>query len=529
MNITSHGPLILLTSILALLATGTSQTRAGHYEVKKNFELQPQATAGISVRSITYCHAFAFDKPRDAALCECSDVEPAAQPADFDPFRKSILAGYNSTVVKNQTVDANGKMKWLVANTNMTPFGALGGEESFEALADLCPSFAKSGATVKVDAFIGTNRITGTVGVTGTNFVVRYNQFHKSYAFSMAMMEVQGSNMVRGKIKPGPIFRKTAKGPGGPGGCQHQNDPVTFRVRNRLTRAVTTGSLFRFTMETLPGAFGDVFWESNTVHIGVSDLSFRLALPGPYTTETGHLQLEVRGGAVLQAEASGIYAGVLPPVGTAVPFQFALDNGQSFSYDLTSIAGTNADVALDLAAAGEVYEEYAADEPPMSLTVTPNHAFVSWPVSVAPWQLQSRSSFGTNTPWADVAARPMILDDQQIVPVPSAEPAQFFRLRREEFPCELAVTAQPVDAFAGPDTMVTWFVGVAGVPMPTQFQWQRLGEDGLFLDIQDATEPFLTWTVTPLDSGAQFRCRIDSGCATATSLPGKLILFDAAN
>ncbi|HEY9175283.1 MAG TPA: hypothetical protein VI136_23610 [Verrucomicrobiae bacterium] len=513
------------TLLAAVLLTGLAPARGGSYYLRKDFSLQPPATEGLGVRGITYCHAFTSDKPKDGDACFDSDVNPTVQPGNWRPDQHDILAGYGSITVMNWGTNDAGKGEFIVANTNYSPFGRLGGTESFQAVADDCPSYALARSELFVDTFIGTNLIQGAATVSGTNYAVEKSVRHRAYAFSTAMIEAQGTNLVKGRLKAGPVYRVKLRGVQGHDARDSVKDPITFRVENPTNGVVTSGQFFRFILEGLPGQGGDVSWESNVMRVAVSDCSFRLDLPGRYTTAAGHLQLEVRNGVLLKADSGGVYAGMTPPLGVTIPFDFPLPNAVDLDYDLTSVAGTNAEVALELSAGGQVLEEFTADEPALSVAATGKTVTLAWPVSATPFELQSRRGFVSGPPWAAVGLDPVVEEGLARVTLPLGADPQFFRLfAKEAGPCELAVTTQPSDAFGGVGATVTWQVEASGAPAPNSFQWQQLNSEGAFVDIPGANEPLLTWTASPADLSAQFRCKIANGCSAVTSLPGKFTL-----
>ncbi|MFP6875896.1 MAG: Ig-like domain-containing protein, partial [Roseibacillus sp.] len=215
---------------------------------------------------------------------------------------------------------------------------------------------------------------------------------------------------------------------------RRQVDPIEYTVTDLETGEVHTGTLYSVLIEVNAGG-GGFKWENDTVKIDALDLRFKAEFPSQFTSLKGELDLHVKNGKVTHSEATGHYAGVLPPVGSSVPLEFPLADDEEFDYDLGDFDGHDLDVNLEFSGAGEAEEERAADP---QLTVTPGRpagptesVTLTWPPQNCPVVVQQSTNLNQ---WKDLSVdTPDLQNGLHVVTIP-VEPDRetFFRLRTEE-------------------------------------------------------------------------------------------------
>ncbi len=304
---------------------------------------------------------------------------------------------------------------------------------------------------------------------------------------------------------------------------------MDYTVTDLVTGEQHRGTLLSISMDMLSQSLGGgITWDSNRVEISATDLNFNIELPGRFTSLTGRLDLQIRGGVVASSTASGIYAGNVPPVGTPVPLAFDLVNDIEFDYDLTSLtpAGNDVDVEIEMYGSGEAVDEKGFDEVELTMSaVTPDGdraLTVSWPVTPDATHTLESSKVVTGGRWTPVDAVPQEHLGMNYVKIAPTGRAEYFRLVKEPTPpCQILLFEQPQDATVAAGEVATFFVEAAGNPVPEKFQWQRLDRNGEWLDIPEANKPILLFNPgsEPFDGWVwpRLRCVIDNGCTSVTS------------
>lgn len=504
------------TTLAACLTFCTLAAGAAEYRVEHNFRLRPGGNQVPVIRGKYYCHAWTTETRPD---CSDWDVNPnaAAQPLGWGPFGSDSQSGTKGPV--RNTGNGGGRVE---AQTAQFDIPATGFWDLKWATADDCDAYADANSEWSVNATGAGGDVTGTITAWGEATAAgRPHRSSKAYAFSMTSIEAQGSTLRKGKLKWHSVVRDTVRG-----GARSQKDPVDYTVTDLVTGASHRGTLLSISMDMLAKSRdGGIAWASNRVEISASDMNFNIELPGRFTSLTGRLDLQIRGGVVASSTASGIYAGNIPPVGTPVPLAFDLANDIEFDYDLGSLtpAGNDVDVEIEMYGSGEAQDEKNSDEG--SLTITPlrdSTLSLSWPVTPdATFTLQSTKAV-TSGRWDPVDIEPQQIQGVNYVKVAAEGKAGFFRLVRDPVPpCQILIHQQPQDVTVEQGQPATFFVEATGLPAPGKFQWQRQDRNGEWQDILGASEPVLLFDPgsEPFDGWPwpRFRCVIDNGCASVTS------------
>lgn len=410
---------------LSFLAGVSSGLPAATYDVEHNFRLRPGGNVVPRVTATYYAHSYIRERRDD---CEDFAVEPA-QGAAFNPYGRDILKDRRGRV-RNKGVDG----RYRDVTNGATPVPAAGLSESVRAFTAGCRSWADAHCEIEVDSFGAGDRVTGTIRAWGeATAALRPPRRSKAYAFSMTLVEAQGGRMMRnGNIR----WRRTVRDlVAGRANSRRQVDPIDFTVHDLVTGEEHTGRLYSVVIDVRKAGGGGFTWAEDVVEVSAHDLDFKIEFPSKLTSLQGGLDLQVRGGRVTVSNATGHYAGVLPPVGTRVPFDFPLEDEEEFDYDLGDFDGHDLEVNLEFSGAGEAEEERAADP---ELTVvpasTPSRApalTLSWPPQNCPVVVQQCTNLRN---WADLPlTEPVLRNGMHTLTVPvDPERSAFFRLRTEE-------------------------------------------------------------------------------------------------
>ncbi len=517
--------------VAALLAFALLfDARAADYWVKHDFKLKPGGNQVPVVRGKYYCHAWTTETRPDCVDYEVNPNE-AAQPLGWGPFGTDSQRGTQGPV--RNTGNGGGRVE---AQTGQIPIDATGAGGFFDiqwATADNCDAYADANSVWFVDQVSAGSAVSGTIIAFGTAIAAGAPHARsKAYAFSMTSIEAQGSTLKNGKIKWRSVVRDTVRG-----SARAQKDPIDFIVTDLVTGERHQGTLLSIAMDMLPGALGGgIGWNSNEVSVAATEMNLKVEIPGQYTSLTGRMDLQIRGGVVQVADGSGIYANLLPPVGTQVPFTFQMPNEIEFDYDLSSLTPTDhdVDVAIDMYGSGEAVDEKASEELTLTLaTAAPTGdpgLTVVWPQTPGvPITLEATSDLLRDT-WSPVPAIPQEHLGLNFVKINNTAPAQFFRLSAPVLPlCEIRIHQQPMDVTVPAGQPASFFVEASGIPMPEKYQWAQLrpGADA-FEDIPGANEPVLFFGPgsEPFTNHIVL-CRISNGCTTVDSAKARLTVLPA--
>lgn len=325
---------------------------AAEYDVEHALQLRPGGNVVPRVKATYFAHSFIKERDGD---CKDFAVEPALQGQGFEPYRWDRLSRRFS---KPQIRVRNGRS---YANTGSINVPAGGINRQISAFTPGCQSWADANSEITVNPLTAGGVVTGKIGSWGmAEAAIRPPRKSSAYAFSMAMVEAQGGRELRdGSIRWRWVVRDIVVGRAS---SRRQVDPIDYTVTDRATGDVSTGTFFNATVEVLgAGAGGGFSWENDVVEIESPNVDLKVEFPSPFTSLQGVLELQVREGKVSFSNATGHYAGALPPVGTEVPFSFPLANEEEFDYDLGSVGGDDVDVNLEFSGGGEALEEKSAE------------------------------------------------------------------------------------------------------------------------------------------------------------------------
>lgn len=152
------------------------------------------------------------------------------------------------------------------------------------------------------------------------------------YAVSTAGVGVRGGLlMANGSIQwyPGFLFDSV----GGDITDSNLIDPIEFTATNTATGAVTEHTLLD--INTTVSGQGLAEWSGNTLTVDAPRLTLDIDIPAQVIdpAQAGTMRLEVDNGVVQTAVGTGIFAGVLPPVGQTTPFTVLMPD-ITLRYDL---------------------------------------------------------------------------------------------------------------------------------------------------------------------------------------------------
>ena len=178
------------------------------------------------------------------------------------------------------------------------------------------------------------------------------------YAFSYERLTFQGGRELKNGsiVYDGAIISRSVVGGRGIHvfGTSSIRDPLWFSATDLVTGRTVMDTLMTINFDSTEG---ELMWDSATK-------SFRLESPGtstflidissPYTVQKGLIDLEVQAGVVTRANATGMFAGLLPAVGTVGPILAALGT-LTLDYDFGDFDGHPLDVSLNDDSSGTAF------------------------------------------------------------------------------------------------------------------------------------------------------------------------------
>jgi hypothetical protein len=282
------------------LLTGVSSVAlAVTYNVTHNFRLQPAGT----VVPLVFHHFNIFTQVREnGAIVDTETSPPPPSPVPL---------------VANS----------LITDTAMGTTGSFATGNSQATLA--APPAAGQAVQGTISAFGETVAQLGP-GVSSAS----------TRAASSSQVEARGGRpMGRGQIQWTPVFSSVAAG--GPGLFV---DPIFFEVVDLATGSVLSSGDLLSIVGDVDGAGSQIVWDNTgLVSVSATEASMTIDIPGTFTTQQGALVLQVAGGIVTQSDDSGMFDGLLPPVGSPGNFSFqaAGAGGILLDYDTGFFAPTD--------------------------------------------------------------------------------------------------------------------------------------------------------------------------------------------
>lgn len=461
-----------LPFLVAWLA-GSLSLAASTYEVRHNFTLRPHGNVVPQVQAVYYAHAWAQTFRPD---CADWDVQPGAgaQPVGWGAFGTDRLTSQGA--VRHR--DGAASVLATQARVNVPAAGLA--TTTWTANAQRCANArAQANSEITVNPFGAGTAVTGTIRVHGfATAVAPPPRRAVAYAFSMAMVEARGGRLLRnGTIRWGKVVRDVVSDSAT---ARRQVDPIDYTVTDLVTGEVATGTLLTVEVDLPSRRTGGFIWDNDQVQITASNVTFHVALPSTLTSLQGELRVEVAGGVVTNAVATGHFAGLAPAVGAGLPLLLAVPNEIEFDYDLGDFGGHDLDVGLDLHGAGETAEEAASDVPWLTIatpdltTITVEHFLTE-----EPWLLEQTPTLRPDAPWTTVTVPPILMEDRVIYRLPRSPsaPAGFFRLRKATGPGDTEPPTFQVAPQCGSPMLTVMFSEPVALPTasdPAHYQLMAL-------------------------------------------------------
>lgn len=311
------------------------------YTVQHNFRFQPSGDV-VEVWVAEFRHAW-IRTP--GVFGSAWGVQAAGQDPLFDPFGTESFGGIG-IMVPTAVNSGLGMPVACVYNNIMVPPA---GHNSLQCLTiPLGPSFA----TACTDMFVASYSplppfdIQGVIRSSGNVHAV----VARAYAFSSSAVSVRGGiDMGNGRIQWSPTVVDVV---GDGRGAVGYTDPIHFVASNLDTGDVIDATLLDYSLDSTGD--GMVSWDLGVFETDRQDLEFVMEIPGAYVLpgESGEMHLKIEHGQVTVSDDTGVFDGMLPAVGSAVPLVFPLPNDIVLNYDLGLDPIFNWEVLTDLSGGG---------------------------------------------------------------------------------------------------------------------------------------------------------------------------------
>jgi hypothetical protein len=299
------------------------------YFVQHNFFIFPGGNLLPSVRGRWYDHAWVREPGRAVA-----QVNPVVQPGVWGPFARDWL------VFGGLVFNGGG----VFANRGTAVFGAGGGARVDTATVPPGPSQAFARSTIVVNPYGPGGPVSGFVRSDGfAQAFVPFGGRAEAWSFSTATVEVRGRRWFFGRILWGPTIRDTVSGSAS-ARAERRRDPIVVRVRDNAGNVTLESNLLE--IDTQLHGDGEMNFENGQMFIGAPGADFKVNMTSPFTLQQGTIDLQVRDGTVVVSESTGVFAGMIPPVGTPVPIVFTMPPQIEIDYQLPQ--GPAEDVEFDM-------------------------------------------------------------------------------------------------------------------------------------------------------------------------------------
>ncbi len=214
-----------------------------------------------------------------------------------------------------------------------------------DATATATGANADAHASINVTNFVN-NNVTGTIRSWGQATVdpaVASNA--EAFASSTSFFSVRGgTKMKNGNIKWGPTFQSQVHGQATAG----VHDPIDFTLFDLDTNMLLADTLLTIDMNL---GEGDFDWSGSSIDVDATEMDLHIKMDSPYVVEKGVLDFVIHGGVVTQSNATGIFAGLFPSVGSNGKFTSALGE-LSLDYNLGDFNGDALDITFDFGNGG---------------------------------------------------------------------------------------------------------------------------------------------------------------------------------
>jgi len=356
--VVSSGMFLMLLVILMVSSFGqTVQAQdwtRDSYVVEHVFTLTPGGTVVPNVNVHYFAHVWG---EQNSPQCHDYAVVPAQSSGSFAgypvPFGDRNIG--SEEYLPPNTVQHTGVGGVLLnADIATAAISAAGGTSTVSATLPATCLKVRAEATCfyNVNPFGAGTPITGTIRSEGyAERDIQDDTLDVVCSFAFTDITAQGGReLLDGTIEWLSLVRDTAPVVGD---TRIISDPIEFRVEDQVTAQVVTGTLLSIEWRPLKDfSTGGLTWEGGTASVSTADGEFTVDITSPYTTQRGYLELLVSGGEVVISVDNGMFDGVLPPIGTTVPFSFSLSNTTTIDYDLGDFDGHSVDVSLDFGGAG---------------------------------------------------------------------------------------------------------------------------------------------------------------------------------
>gem|GEM_PF-2827832 len=328
---------LLSTALSANFSIAQVATDAD-YNIEHNFTYQPAGDV-VQVTGAEFRHAWI----RTAGIFgSVWSAEPPAQDPLFDAFGTENFAAPGASIPAAYNSGIFGTPVQCLYNTFNIPPAGINGFQCIilpldQSWADACTEFF-----VAPYSPLPPYNIQGRIAASGGIHAVNANV----YAYSSAGISVRGGvQMANGTVTWNPtVSELVGAGTGGVG----FTDPVHIQAINLDDGTQINASLFEFQIDS--NTLGTINWNNDLFETDRPDLNFTLDIPPNFVLpgESGSLHLRIENSTVTIADDSGIFNGLLPPLGSVGPQSFLLPNNLTLNYDLNLDPAFNWDVLTDL-------------------------------------------------------------------------------------------------------------------------------------------------------------------------------------
>ncbi|GJM17800.1 MAG: hypothetical protein DHS20C14_00130 [Phycisphaeraceae bacterium] len=334
---------IVALTLAGCTATATAQSfQQNSYSVSHTFDLQPAGDV-VSVWFSEFRHAWV-----QSTQGSDWDSVPAQSHPEFDGFGTDSFG--SPTCFNSGLAGSAVPCDWQ--SSQISNAGASG---SACTLVDFPPSFAIACNSLTVAPWSATPpyHIQGSFGSSGgVQAGVQGRGAAFTYAYSSCGISVRGgTQLASGFIQWGTSFYSDAVGGGV--GASALADPVHFIATNLNTGVTVDAVLLDIDLDF--DDTGLIDWNPAGLTVDTAEMDLVVDIPPTHVApgQEGRIEFRVENGAVTVANDSGIFDGLLPPLGTAVPFDIPLPSNFNLDYDLALNPADPWDVEAILSGGGD--------------------------------------------------------------------------------------------------------------------------------------------------------------------------------
>lgn len=300
-----------------------------------------------SVNIVHFEHAWGVERGPDD---KDSKTNPLAQPGYFKPYGKDNLSSSSGKIRQF----GGGKVN--MDSSPVGPGGTPAGGTSFSAEVLLNSGTHALGRTTAIIAPYGVGGpVTGSI-TFHTEVTLGTAEFNDGYAFAGGEITIRARHSdKKGRIRLGRTWHlgRGANAAWGRGKTRAV-DPIVWRIEEVGSGAVYEGNFASIESTTENGIIDAM---PGGIIVDATNGRLVVRVGSPHMSVAGSLKLKVDNGVVTQSDDSGMFNGVLPPVGHTGPFFISMP-AIEFDYDLNGVSNalTEADVTLEMGGDTEVEE-----------------------------------------------------------------------------------------------------------------------------------------------------------------------------